>query len=141
MAGAQLLVVYGTLRTGTGWRERIGVDGLVTPVGACTIRGSLYDLGWYPGLVLDGSGPVAAEVVRLEDPDALVLLDRFEGYDPDRPEESEYRRVRVDVAPGHSGARGERAWVYELDRPVDPEQRIDGGDWLVHLATRSGRRP
>src|SRR3954471_5288397 len=97
-ARPDLLVVYGTLRSGTGWRERLGVADLVESVGRCTLAGSLFELGWYPGLVLDGAGPVVAEAVRLIDPAALDAFDRFEGYDPARPDDGEYRRlvVRID---------------------------------------------
>src|SRR3954451_9769095 len=88
-----LLVVYGTLRSGTGWRERLGVAELVGAVGPCTLAGSLVALDGYPGLVLEGCGPVGAEVLRLLDPSALDVFDRFEGYDPIHPEAGEYRRL------------------------------------------------
>ena len=44
-----LLVVYGTLRSGTGWRERLGVAGLVESVGRCSLAGSLFELGRIEG--------------------------------------------------------------------------------------------
>ena len=81
------------MRSGTGWRERLGVADLVEPVGPCILAGSLFELGWYPGLVLDGAGFVAAEALRLVDPSALDALDRFDAYDPARPDEGEYLGV------------------------------------------------
>ena len=147
--GPDLLVVYGTLRSGTGWRERLGVDGLVRPRGRCVLAGALYDLGWYPGLVMgldggadhpQGDGPVVAEVLELLDGEALATFDRFEGYDPQHPAESEYRRVTVPVAiepAGEQAGGPQAAWVYLFNRPVRPDQRVAGGDWLEHLATRS----
>jgi gamma-glutamylcyclotransferase (GGCT)/AIG2-like uncharacterized protein YtfP len=130
-----LLVVYGTLRSGTGWRERLGVADLVESVGPCTLAGSLFELGWYPGLVLDGAGPVAAEALRLLDPSALDAFDRFEGYDPIRPDEGEYRRlvVRIELEDDGVDRRpAADAWVYELRVAPTDRPRVVGGDWLVH---------
>jgi len=150
-----LLVVYGTLRSGTGWRERLGVADLVEPVGRCRLAGSLFELGWYPGLVLDGAGPVVAEVLRLLDPSTLAAFDRFEGYDPARPDAGEYRRRSIEVvldldddADGHDDdaghddepGRGEpvAAWVYELGAVPTGAARIEGGDWLSHAGRLHG---
>jgi gamma-glutamylcyclotransferase (GGCT)/AIG2-like uncharacterized protein YtfP len=129
----ELLIVYGTLRSGTGWRERLGVDHLVRSAGPCSITGSLYDLGWYPGLVLEPTGrPVACEVLELLDPSALAVFDRFEGFDPATPDAGEYRRVTIDDPV--------RAWIYVFERPVRSDQLVPGGDWLTHLATKEARR-
>lgn len=149
--GPDLLVVYGTLRSGTGWRERLGVDGLVRSRGRCLLAGVLYDLGWYPGLVMgaevggddrQGGDPVVGEVLELLGGEALATFDRFEGYDPRHPAESEYRRVAVRVAIEPAGTQSggsHAAWVYLFNRSVRPDQRVAGGDWLEHLATRSSR--
>ncbi len=140
-AGPDLLVVYGTLRSGTGWRERLGVAALVESVGPCTLVGSLFELGWYPGLVLDGAGSVVAEALRLLDPSALDAFDRFEGYDPARPDDGEYRRlvVRIEVAEGDPARRTARdAWVYELRVAPTDRRRVVGGDWLAHTGGRTG---
>ncbi len=132
-----LLAVYGTLRSGTGWRERLGVAERVETVGRCVLSGSLFELDWYPGLVLDGAGPVVAEVLRLLDPTALQAFDRFEGYDPARPDVGEYRRRSIEIV---LDARPEgppvTAWVYELRHVPEGKARVDGGDWLAHLDGR-----
>ena len=151
-----LLVVYGTLRSGTGWRERLGVAGLVETVGWCRLAGSLFELGWYPGLVLDGAGSVVAEVLRMLEPSTLEAFDRFEGYDPARPDAGEYRRRSIEVVlelddedDGHdadddgaadAAGRGEpvAAWVYELDSVPIGAARIEGGDWLSHAGRLHG---
>jgi gamma-glutamylcyclotransferase (GGCT)/AIG2-like uncharacterized protein YtfP len=151
-----LLVVYGTLRSGTGWRERLGVEDLVESVGRCRLAGSLFELGWYPGLVLDGGGPVVAEVLRLLDPSILEAFDRFEGYDPTRPEAGEYRRRSIEVVveldddpdddppddPHAAADPGRRkpvtAWVYELGSVPTGAARIEGGDWLSHAGRLHG---
>ena len=164
-AAPDLLVVYGTLRSGTGWRERLGVADLVQSVGSCTLHGSLFELGWYPGLVLDGAGPVVAEVLRLREPSVLTTFDRFEGFDPTQPEAGEYRRLlleidllAIDVAEtdvaetdvaetdvaeidvldrDRPRPRRAAAWVYALRvAPID-RPRVVGGDWLAHTGGRT----
>ena len=147
-AAPDLLVVYGTLRSGTGWRERLGVADLVQSVGSCTLLGSLFELGWYPGLVLDGAGPVVAEVLRLREPSALTTFDRFEGYDPTQPEAGEYRRLLLEIdlletdvadrdVADRDRPRRAAAWVYELRvAPLD-RPRVVGGDWLAHTDGRT----
>jgi len=147
-AAPDLLVVYGTLRSGTGWRERLGVADLVQSVGSCTLLGSLFELGWYPGLVLDGAGPVVAEVLRLREPSALTTFDRFEGYDPTQPEAGEYRRLLLEIdlletdvadrdVADRDRPRRAAAWVYELRvAPID-RPRVVGGDWLARTDGRT----
>ena len=130
-----VLVVYGTLRSGTGWREKLDVAHRVESLGPCTLTGTLHDLGWYPGFVPDGDDRVQAEALRLLDAEALAAFDRFEGVDPDRPDAGEYRRVTVAVA--LSGTDQPRpAWLYVLNRPAPADSRVAGGDWLAHLADR-----
>ena len=147
-----LLVVYGTLRSGTGWRERLGVAELVEPLGRCRLSGSIFEIDWYPGLILDGAGAVVGDVLRLLDPTALAVFDRFEGYDPARPEAGPYRRVAVDVvidpaedadASDGTGATGSpgtalRAWVYEIRALPPGSARVIGGDWLLHTQGDEG---
>lgn len=92
-----LLFVYGTLRRGGG------KDGLLE--GARFLRpaivsGSLYDLGHYPALVLDGRAIVHGEVWRCPT-GALAAIDAYEGVD-----EGLFERVRVDI-----GSEG-LAWTY-----------------------------
>lgn len=133
-AQGQLLFVYGTLRRGGsndmaqfGWRARWH--------GLARVRGRLYDLGPYPGLVLGGAQWVRGELYWM-DPSIEPALDRLEEVWPDRT--GEYRRLRALVIVDHEG--GEQtcsALVYEMDAqwarrwPV-----IDGGDWIAYLQTR-----
>jgi gamma-glutamylcyclotransferase (GGCT)/AIG2-like uncharacterized protein YtfP len=134
-----VLVVYGTLRSGTGWRERLGVAHRVESLGPCTLSGSLHDLGWYPGFVPDGDEPVRAEALRLLDDEALAAFDRFEGVIPERVDAGEYRRVVIEVTIDGEDRR-RSAWLYVLNRPAPPGSRVEGGDWLAHLADRDGDR-
>ena len=118
MAGDHVFV-YGTLRRGGSNSFRM--DGAEF-VGAATVRGKLYPISWYPGLVLDEAADlVKGEVFRVS-AEQLAALDAFEG--------PEYRRVRTEAIT----ASGERlsAWIWEWAMPVDGGEPIAGGDWLEH---------
>ncbi len=99
------------------------------------MRGRLYDLGPYPGLVLGGAQWVTGELYGI-DPALEPALDRLEEVWPDRT--GEYRRIRALVITDHLGTEQTcSALLYEMDAqrarrwPV-----IAGGDWLAHLQTR-----
>lgn len=117
--------VYGTLRRGGSNHFRMAGAEFVT---AGTIRGRMYRIDWYPGLVLDDSGDeIHGEVYRV-DSDLLAALDVFEGLSAGEVEGSEYRRVETSVVGRDS--RILTAWVWEWLGMVDETQRLSKGDWL-----------
>ncbi len=120
------LFVYGTLRSGGGAAGLLR-DG--RRVGPGTVAGTLYDLGRYPALVLDGRGPVEGEVWRCP-ADALTRLDEYEGV-----AEGLFERVEVDV-------EGVPCWTYVagplLASRLMPERRIPSGRWPPGVGERSG---
>src|SRR5262249_58542865 len=66
----------------TGFVRRPLLGPAAVLVGPARIRGSLFDFGEYPGLVLDDAGWVVGELFRLPDlADRLPALDRAEWYD------------------------------------------------------------
>ena len=120
------LFVYGTLRSVfQNEFARLLAEG-ESLLGGARIRGRLYDIGRYPGLVLSSAAEesVAGEVYRLRDAErTLAILDRYEGAD--------FTRVTGDVLLDI----GEQApaWVYVYNRPVDEKRRILSGDYLDRL--------
>lgn len=124
------LFVYGTLLPG------LRPSALGDPMARCVDRGPgsvpgrLYDLGPYPGAVLDpqGTARIHGRVFELPgDRDVLPALDRYEGYDPARMGNSLYLRVtqRVDLADGGSIL----CWVYVYNRDPGEAGMIPGGDY------------
>jgi len=94
--------VYGTLKQGNNIR---GLDsfGNADMVGtAITTESvySLYDLGAFPAVTLNGNNKIQGEVWQVDDK-TLATLDNIEGY-PDF-----YNRVRVSTTEG-------TAWVYYI---------------------------
>jgi gamma-glutamylcyclotransferase (GGCT)/AIG2-like uncharacterized protein YtfP len=128
------IAVYGTLMQGGGGQALAGIGAGMTYVGPCQLRGELYDLGEYPGL-LEGDGIVKGEVFTLRDPSVLQRLDRYEGCVDGNPGASLFIRRLVQVP----GQRGD-CWVYYYNGSAARESRIRGGDWAEHVRQRAMRR-
>lgn len=125
----ELLALYGTLMSGEGGQERLGLQGRLQSLGPCVLAGTLVELGWYPGLVLQPAGRVIGELVRVADAGVLEVLDRYEGFDPTAPERSLFVRTRlVTVEPGVE------AWAYVFAGEVPSGRVIASGDWRAHRA-------
>lgn len=121
----QRVFVYGTLRPGGAAEEKMrGCQWC----GSATVRGSLFQIQWYPGLVLDDSGKVAGDLFEVPD-EKMEALDAYEACRTEDPEPHEYRRVKV-IARDSDGGESE-VWVWEYILPVQPEARIVDGDWIV----------
>ncbi len=98
-------------------------------VGRATLRARLYDLGEYPGAVLDdvADGEVFGELwVARYSRDALGALDRYEAYFPARPAESLFLRRRVRVRTPDASTT---AWAYVLPRVPPHARPLPAGRW------------
>ena len=113
----EIIFVYGTLRTGGSNHHRMAG---ATPHGAGTVRGRLYRIDWYPGILLGEAGYDVRGEAFAVDAATLAALDAFEG--------TEYRRVRTTVS-RDNGAPIE-AWIWEYHMPVTGLREIPSGDWL-----------
>src|SRR5918997_2987877 len=122
-----LIFVYGTLRQGGG-RAMPDLFPDAKFIGHAKVSGSLYDLGSYPGLLLDESDSlVIGEVYEIDD-QLLSKLDDFEAS-------SHYRRKQVEIS---LGTQRRSCWIYE----PDPEfyslrTLITSGDWVEYARTKT----
>lgn len=126
--------VYGTLLPDqpnfTLWGQEIAQ---MTP--AKFLGGKLYDMGYYPMLVATQTADTVQGMVIT--PHAAKYeavqqrLDALEGYDPNKPELSGYRRRAVDVI--LANGRSQTAWAY-LGQPelVTNKPMVADGDWAAH---------
>jgi gamma-glutamylcyclotransferase (GGCT)/AIG2-like uncharacterized protein YtfP len=113
------LFIYGTLHPTRAPGEIADVVQRMTSEGRGTIRGRLYDLGEYPGVVLDDTTKerVPGEVFTLpSESNALARLDDYEEYHPQHPESSLFRRIETTVTLQNGGQRV--CWVYVYNRPL-----------------------
>lgn len=123
--------VYGTLLPGEANYHIVAPYVIDVRPGA--VRGSLYDYGPYPGLVLDGGGLAAGEWLTVQD-EALDPLDELEGY-YGPGQDNEYDRVFVTDAfdPELCG------WVY-VWRDSQGCPRIPDGSWRNHVRRKGWKR-
>lgn len=118
--------VYGTLRK---WQERDINRLQPAPVfiGYSQVKGSLYNLGSYPGLRLDGAQCVQGEVYLIT-PELERQLDEIEEVLPQQTGEYARREVVVQCA-----GVDLTCLIYEVsERRAQGHVVIVSGDWL-HL--------
>jgi gamma-glutamylcyclotransferase (GGCT)/AIG2-like uncharacterized protein YtfP len=124
----QLVFVYGSLRRGGPGGMPVKFPNAVY-AGEGKVRGRLYDLGAYPALWIDDSGPlVTGEVYEVTD-ETLSKLDQFELT-------SDYQRRRVDV---EFETQQAHCWIYVPARDISffsGLPLIKSGDWIKHLGAR-----
>jgi gamma-glutamylcyclotransferase (GGCT)/AIG2-like uncharacterized protein YtfP len=129
------LFVYGTLLSTTGHPMSTRLQREARLIGPGTVRGRLYSLGRYPGLVeADGAGRlVHGELYALKMPAvSLKWLDAYEGIVPDRPEENPYERV-VRPTRLNTGQTVD-AWVYLYRKSVRLRPEVTHGRWTTPQA-------
>ncbi len=122
-----LVFVYGTLRRGNAgaMSSRFPDSQFISDA---KVNGSLYDLGAYPGLLLNASDSlVVGEVYEVDDV-TLNMLDDFEAS-------SNYLRKQVEIS---LGTHRRICWAYE----PDPEfysfcTLITSGDWIEYAKTKT----
>ncbi len=122
------LFTYGTLHPGHAPDEIAAAVKELRPVGRGFVHGALYDLGDYPGAVLDPSSAqrISGTVFRLpEDAEILRQIDEYEGFDPNAPERSLFLRTRHPVA--LETGRTLQCWVYVCNRKPEPARVLSHG--------------
>lgn len=128
--GVGHVAVYGTLRA-SGVNDIARLRAPMVMTGRTTLVGTLHDMGWYPGLVLQGTQEVLAEVYPL-DRALEQLLDGYEGIWPQDTGEYTKRILTVPVALTGGGTQTMAVLVYEaLPAAVAQAPVIAVGDWLA----------
>lgn len=125
---SHLVFVYGSLRRGNAGAMSVRFPD-AKYVAEGSVRGQLYDLGAYPGLVLDSAASVVTGEVYEVDDDTLNKLDKFELT-------SDYSRKPVEV---ELGSVRTDCWIYVPDRDAEffgEYELIESGDWIEHVRSR-----
>jgi gamma-glutamylcyclotransferase (GGCT)/AIG2-like uncharacterized protein YtfP len=127
-----LVFVYGTLRRG-GVRSMPELFRGAKLVGEASVKGSLYDLGPHPLLLLEeseGSGSSVLGELYEVDEGLLNELDEMEAS-------SDYLRRRAEVS---LGGRTLTCWTYAPDPESFPDRTlIASGDWIEYAGTKTAR--
>lgn len=134
------LFVYGTLMQPTNSAMSQYLQQRAEKPQPGRIKGRLYDLGSYPGLVYDADGEeeVYGEVYQLHHPaETLRTLDTYEGI-PSRPTGREsYRRALVPVLVTTGTVW---CWTYLYQGDCQSLLRIQGGNYLTYLKGRDAHQ-
>ncbi|HEY4050347.1 MAG TPA: gamma-glutamylcyclotransferase family protein [Acidobacteriaceae bacterium] len=111
------LFTYGTLQPDHAPEDIASTLAKLRPVDKGFVHGVLYDLGDYPGAVLDPSSKekIFGIVFRLpEDANVLRKLDEYEEFDPSAPDKSLFIRTLHPVT--LAAGRTLQCWVYTYNR-------------------------
>jgi gamma-glutamylcyclotransferase (GGCT)/AIG2-like uncharacterized protein YtfP len=124
----QYLFAYGTLQPGHAPGEIADVVRGFEMVGQGTVLGRLYDLGSYPGAVLDDNSRtrISGTVYQLPAGEGiLATLDAYEEFEPGTPQTSLFLRRLYPVLLADGPTLD--CWVYEYNGPVDRARMIESG--------------
>jgi gamma-glutamylcyclotransferase (GGCT)/AIG2-like uncharacterized protein YtfP len=126
----QYLFAYGTLADGNPRQEIATAVKQLKSLGKGYIFARLYDLGEYPGALLDDSKrhKVFGKIFQLpNDSQILTRLDEYEAFDPRRPAGSLFVRKRTAInRPNHPPLTG---WVYAYNGRVSSQPLIKHGHY------------
>jgi gamma-glutamylcyclotransferase (GGCT)/AIG2-like uncharacterized protein YtfP len=119
------LFAYGTLIPGCEPEAMNVVCSHMELIGAATIRGILYDLGTYPGVV-EGDGTVHGVVLRVP-PDAWAAMDAYEGCPIPGGDDGLFKRImsRATLSTGEELDCS----LYVYARNVGAHRVVTSGDW------------
>ena len=131
----EFLFVYGTLRKAFDNKILLSVSDNLQYVGIGYLKGVLYDLGEYPGMVIDKNGElVKGEIYKIDENRNLVfqLLDEYEGYYKNEKKQSEFLRKKTTIRLRNGGQID--SWVYSFNyHTKDHLKKISTGDYIRYL--------
>ena len=134
----EYLFVCGTLLPELVPGHLAGLLRSLTAVGEAYVSGLLYDLGEYPGAIIDESAKtrVRGRVFQLPpDPAVIQALDDYECVDPNDIAGSLFVRTQVNA----SLANGESllCWIYVFNGDVTGKPLVPNGDYLEYVSMDS----
>lgn len=129
---SEFIFVYGSLMAGVRSRVAKTFHAQAEWVGVGRVKGRLYDLGEYPGLVLgNDESYVQGQVFRIFNKDILLpFLDEYEGLIPEHPAASEYRR---ELATVQLADHFINCWMYLYNQAITDLPLIESGNYLQYL--------
>jgi gamma-glutamylcyclotransferase (GGCT)/AIG2-like uncharacterized protein YtfP len=133
----QYLFVCGTLMSEYVAGDVAEVMKRLQLIGAGSVRGRLYNLGPYPGAVIDNSATTSihGELLRLPDDETtLAELDAYEDFNPTRPDDCLFIRKQTSVELVDGQTVDAWMYVYNLDPKDAPI--IKSGKWSKNKVLR-----
>jgi len=143
----EYLVVYGTLWKGSEMYLKLEIEKYCQFIEDVTIKGCLYDIGEYPGLVLEEDlegdelahvKEVPVQIFRINKTASpytplkiLAEIDKYEGCNQQTPAASEYRRTTFPVLLGKDNILVD-AWIYLYQKETKGKTRIVDKSWVEY---------
>lgn len=117
-----LLFVYGTLRKG-GENDITRIYPTSVLVSDASVKGTLFDMGGYPAILLDDAGTsIVGEIYEI-DGETLAKLDDFET-------EAGYDRMSIEI-PVNGNITP--CWIYGPPSELSAgKSDVDSGDWIAY---------
>lgn len=116
--------VYGTLRKGDS-NDITKLTPAPVYIGNSIIKGNMYHLGGYPGVILGGSGHIMGEVYAITEP-LERLLDGIESEYP--AQANEYAKRELTIVMDEQSLI---CIVYEINTTyIKDKPQIMSGDWI-----------
>jgi gamma-glutamylcyclotransferase (GGCT)/AIG2-like uncharacterized protein YtfP len=112
------IVFYGTL-CDINIRKALKINDSLEFVSICSVSGSLYNLGEYPGLVLGKNSIITAQLYLIKKTSCIPILDEYEEYNPNNLKNSLYLRKMIELPEFDCFA-----WIYEYNQKVMENQLI-----------------
>jgi gamma-glutamylcyclotransferase (GGCT)/AIG2-like uncharacterized protein YtfP len=141
---SQHLFVYGTLLPdlfpGRAPKDIADILSEARRVGTGQIHGLLYDLGQYPGAVLDPESQCvfSGEILELPTADVLARLDEYEEVDATNPERSLFLRVKSPVT--LEDGRALQCWLYVYNQDPGSAPLVQMGDYRLRSGNHRRRQ-
>lgn len=121
------LFVYGTLTQNRVKNSYVIINKMLQYLENGKIKGKLYDLGEYPGAIENKEGYIYGEIYRINDPKVLDNIDEYEGYYPNKLQESLYiRKITTAIL---KGGKEIPVFVYFYNKDIHNANEIPSGKW------------
>jgi gamma-glutamylcyclotransferase (GGCT)/AIG2-like uncharacterized protein YtfP len=127
---AEYLFVYGLLLPALAPAELADVICSLEAVGRARVQGRLYDLGHYPGAIVEAESDSCINGVIYRLPptrSVLSLLDQFEDVNATNPDEGLYVRLKA-MARLEDGQELE-VWIYQYNKDLTQAEYLPDGDY------------
>lgn len=102
-------------------------------VGEGETKGRLYDIGEYPGAIIDANAQqfIYGSIYLMDNTENVIrLIDEYEGLSPDEPQPHEYVRTIVDIETGNGIVA---CWMYLYNWPINNFPEVQGGRYLNYI--------
>jgi gamma-glutamylcyclotransferase (GGCT)/AIG2-like uncharacterized protein YtfP len=134
----QFLFVYGTLlQPGNEFAEYLNKHCKFINNGK--IKGRLYDIGEYPGAVVDSNEEryIYGSIFMMDDPDTILkVIDDYEGIGELYGHPQEYIREQVDI---QSYSDIISCWMYLYNSPLIACNEVATGNYIQYLKDISAK--